>query len=121
MLPQEVVRTLVQGKQNGQVVTLPDVVEYGLVVVPWMVVVEHGFGQFFFKEFQGHQGEALVGHQYINPTERACQPCFLGESFFQVSRQGKFLVDGIVFAREAFFVQGVEYRKRKSIRAETDG
>ena len=49
------------------------------------------------------------------------QPLQLAESLFQIGSEGEGLVHCTVVIRELAVAQRVEHRKRKSIRAETDG
>ena len=97
------------------------VVLYGFIFPFRVVVIEDDFRLFVLEELQGNECKALVRHEHIDTAEGAFQPLQLAESLFQIGSEGEGLVHCTVVIRELAVAQRVEHRKRKSIRAETDG
>lgn len=100
---------------------MQDVVLHQFVVLSGVIMIEYGFRLFVLKEFQRNECKAFACHKDIDTAERILQPVRFAESLFQVGSEGQGIVHSVLVERKSAFAERIEYRKRKSIRTQTDG
>ena len=121
MLAQKGAGALVHAKQYDYVVFMQDVVLYNFIVLLGMIMIEYGLCLLVLEKLQRNKRKTLVCHEHIDTTERMVQPFYFSEGLFKIGSEGQRSVYLMFVERKLSVAERIEYRKRKSIRTETDG
>ena len=80
-----------------------------------------GLSLLVLEKLQRNKRKTLVCHEHIDTTERMVQPFYFSEGLFKIGSEGQRSVYLMFVERKLSVAERIEYRKRKSIRTETDG